>query len=250
MRKLYTATTFLAIFVLWLFVSFKANPLFVPSPIAVWNDFLILVQTGQIFVHLFYTFRRIMLATIISGITSLALGLLIRNSKIARATIYPLAMVLRYVPVTAFYPLLIIWVGIGEEMKVSFLFIACFVYMLPSVVQALEEVNEQVIDTGRTIGMSKLQVITMIQLPSALPSILSGFITMVGIGWTYCAVVETVNANYGLGYVIHQGTSRGHTDIVFMAIIVIMAVSFVFDNVCRTALRKCFKWRYINDKTK
>lgn len=249
MKKLYTITTFLTVFVIWLFASFNANPLFVPSPLVVWNDFIIMVKNGQIFIHFGYTFRRIMLATYLAGGVSLVLGLIIRNFKIAKATIYPLAMVLRYVPVTAFYPLLIMWVGIDEQMKISFLFIACFVYMLPSVVQALEEVNEQVIDTGRTIGMSKLQVITMIQLPSALPSILSGFITMVGIGWTYCAVVETINARYGLGYVIHQGTSRGHTDIVFMSIIVIMVVSFVFDNICRALLRKCFKWRYINDKS-
>jgi NitT/TauT family transport system permease protein len=188
-----------------------------------------------------------MTATLISGIIALPLGLLIHNSKIAKATISPVINLLRYVPVTAFYPLLIMWAGIEEKMKVSFLFIACFVYMLPSVVLSLEEVNEQLIDTGLTIGMSRLQTITRIQLPSTLPSILHGFVMMVGIGWTYCAVVETINAKYGLGYVIHQGTARGKTDLVFMAIIVIMFVSFVFDNTCKYLIRKIFKWRYIND---
>ena len=189
-----------------------------------------------------------MVATCLSGIIALPLGLFIYNSKIAKATVYPVVMLLRYVPVTAFYPLLIMWVGIGEEMKIAFLFIATFVYMLPSVVLSLEEINQEVIETGLTIGMSKLQIITRIQLPSTLPSILNGFVMMIGIGWTYCAVVETINAKYGLGYIIHQSTARGKTDLVFMSIIVIMVVSFVLDNLCKLIIRHVFKWRYLNER--
>lgn len=246
-KYLYTIITFVVIIFAWYFASLNANPLFVPSPLAVWDDFVILLSDGTIFIHLWYTFKRIMIATCLAGIIALPLGLLVRNSKIAKATIYPVISLLRYVPVTAFYPLLIMWAGIEEEMKVSFLFIACFVYMLPSVVLSLDEVSEQLIDTGLTIGMSKLQVITRIQLPSTLPSILHGFVMMVGIGWTYCAVVETINAKYGLGYVIHQGTARGKTDLVFMAIIVIMIVSFIFDNVCKALIKKVFRWKYVNE---
>lgn len=249
MKKiLCTLLTFVVIILLWYRVSLNANPLFVPNPIDVFNDFMILLDSGIIFTHLWYTFRRIMIATCLSGAIALPLGLMVRNSKIAKATIYPIIMLLRYVPVTAFYPLLIMWVGIGEEMKIAFLFIATFVYMLPSVVLSLEEVSEQLIDTGLTIGMSRLQTITRIQLPSTLPAILNGFVMMVGIGWTYCAVVETINAKFGLGYVIHQSTARGKTDLVFMAIIVIMVVSFIFDNLCKSIIRYVFKWRYVNDK--
>jgi NitT/TauT family transport system permease protein len=247
MKKLYTLLTFAGVVAIWYVASLNANPLFIPSPVTVWEDLVSLVQDKTIFTHLSYTFARIIIATLVAGIVALVLGLIIRNSRIAKATIYPLVMLLRYIPVTAFYPLLIMWVGIGEEMKIAFLFIACFVYMLPSVVLALDEVNEQLIDTGKTIGMNKLQTITMIQLPATLPSILNGFVMMVGIGWTYCAVVETINAKYGLGYIIHQATARGKTDLVFMSIIVIMIVSFLFDNLCKLAIRMTFKWRYIND---
>lgn len=247
MKKIYTLLTFAGIIAIWFMASLNANPLFIPSPVTVWDDLVSLVQDRTIFIHLWYTFRRIIIATLVAGFIALILGLIVRNSKFARATIYPVVMLLRYIPVTAFYPLLIMWVGIDEEMKIAFLFIACFVYMLPSVVLALEEVNEQLIETGKTIGMNKLQTITMIQLPATLPSILNGFVMMIGIGWTYCAVVETINAKYGLGYIIHQATARGKTDLVFMSIIVIMVVSFIFDNTCKLAIRKAFKWRYIND---
>ena len=247
-KYIYTVLTFIVIIAVWYKVSLTANPLFVPNPVNVLNDFIVLLSDGKIFIHFWYTFKRIMIATCLSGIIALPLGLFIYNSKIAKATVYPVVMLLRYVPVTAFYPLLIMWVGIDEEMKIAFLFIATFVYMLPSVVLSLEEINQEVIETGLTIGMNKLQVITRIQLPSTLPSILNGFVMMVGIGWTYCAVVETINAKYGLGYIIHQSTARGKTDLVFMSIIVIMVVSFIFDNLCKLIIRHVFKWRYVNDK--
>lgn len=247
-QKLTTLLTFTVIIIIWYKISLTMNPLFIPSPLKVWEDFKTLLLDGSLLLNLWYTFRRIMIATFISIGIALPLGLLVHNSKIAKATINPVINLLRYVPVTAFYPLLILWMGIGEEMKIAFLFIACFVYMLPSVVLSLEEVNEQLIDTGLTIGMNKVQTITRIQLPSTLPSILNSFVMMVGIGWTYCAVVETINAKYGLGYIIQQSSSRGKTDLVFMAIIVIMIVSFIFDNFCKYLIRKIFKWRYINDK--
>lgn len=160
-KAFYTIFTFVIIIIIWYKLSLTANPLFIPNPLVVFKDFKILISDGAIFIHLLYTFRRIMIATCLSGIIALPLGLLVRNSKIAKATIYPIIMLLRYIPVTAFYPLLIMWVGIGEEMKIAFLFIATFVYMLPSVVLALEEVNEELIETGLTIGMNKFQIITL-----------------------------------------------------------------------------------------
>ena len=248
-KRLYTLMTFIVIVFVWYRASLVVNPLFIPSPLKVWNNFKTLLLDGSLLIDLWYTFRRIMIATFISGAITLPLGLLVHNSKIAKAVISPVINLLRYVPVTAFYPLLIMWIGIDEEMKIAFLFIATFVYMLPSVVLSLEEVSEQLIDTGLTIGMNKVQTITRIQLPSTLPSILNSFVMMVGIGWTYCAVVETINAKYGLGYIIQQSSARGKTDMVFMAIIIIMIVSFVFDNVSKYLIRKVFKWRYINEKT-
>ena len=185
-KYLYTILTFIVIVAIWYKVSLTANPLFVPNPVNVFEDFIVLLSDGKIFIHFWYTFKRIMIATCLSGIIALPLGLFIYNSKIAKATIYPVVML--------------------------------------------------------------LQIITRIQLPSTLPSILNGFVMMIGIGWTYCAVVETINAKYGLGYIIHQSTARGKTDLVFMSIIVIMIVSFVLDNLCKLIIRHVFKWRYLNER--
>lgn len=246
-NKLTTIITFIMIFGIWYFVSLQVNNLFVPNPIKVFDDAKLLLSTGQLQIAMLYTFRRIAIASCLAGIIALPIGLLIYNFPIFKYSLNPLISLFRYVPVTAFYPLLIMWLGIDEKMKVAFLFIAAFVYMMPSVVITLEDINQDLIDTGYTIGMNKFQVITRVQLPAMLPSIMNSFIMCFGIGFTYCAVVETINAKYGVGFMIQQASSRGKTDLVFLGILTIMVISFLFDNVAKLITRKIFKWRYIND---
>lgn len=245
--RLITLITFICIIIIWYLFSLRVNHLFVPDPFDVLDNGIILFKTGQLQIALWYTFRRILIATCISGLISLVFGFLIYNFKFMRNTINPVINLLRYIPVTAFYPLLIMWLGIDEEMKIAFYVIVTLVYMMPSVVLSLEEINTDLIETGYTLGMNKLQTIIMIQLPATLPSILNSFVMMFGIGFTYCAVCETINAKYGIGFMIQQSSSRGRTDLVFLGIITIMIVSFVFDNIAKYAIRKIFKWRYLND---
>ena len=243
-NKLITLSTFVIVFVVWYFISLNANTLFVTNPFKVIDGIKTMLLSGKLQTDILYTFRRILLASCLAALIALPMGLLIYNFRFFKYTIDPLINLLRYVPITAFYPLLIMWLGIDEQMKIAFLFIAAFVYMMPSVVISLEEINHDLIDTGYTIGMNKLQTIFYIQLPSMLPNILNSFIMCFGIGFTYCAVCETINARYGLGYLIQQSSSRGKTDLVFVGILSIMFISFIFDNVSKWLVRKVFRWKY------
>lgn len=225
----------------------NVNPLFVPDPKVVFKNLIEMIKNGQLFIAIRYSFLRITIATFLSGLIAFPIALLVYNSKIANDIISPVISIMRYIPVTAFYPLLIMWFGIDELMKIVFLFIATFVYMMPSVILCLDEINSDLIDTGLTIGMNKLQIITKVQIPAILPSLMNSFIMMYGIGWTYIAITETINAKYGLGFIIQQSSSRGRTDLVFMAIIMIINISVLFDNLTKKLVKKIFKWRYLND---
>ena len=132
-------------------------------------------------------------------------------------------------------------------MKISFLFLATFVYVLPTTILCLEEVPQDLIDTGKSIGMRAHEIIFEILLPAALPSIMNSVLMMYGIGWTYVAVIEAVNAKYGLGFIINTAAARGKTSVVFAAILVIVMFSYVFDKFGDFVIRKIFKWRYVDD---
>lgn len=237
----------LVILLVWKISSLNVNPLFIPSPEKVFSDLKDTIFNGTLIKATWYSFKRITVSTLLSSAISIPIAIGIYNLSLVRSILNPIISAFRYVPVTAFYPLLIMWFGIDEEMKIAFLFIAMFVYMMPSVILCLDEINPDLIDTGKTIGMNKVQIILLVQIPSSLPSVLNSFIMMFGIGWTYIAIAETINAKYGLGYIIQQSSMRGRTDLVFMAIIVIMIISVVFDNISKTLVRKFFRWRYIKE---
>ncbi len=237
----------ISILFIWHICSKYMNPIFIPKPRSVFNNLILLMKNGEIFIAIRYSFLRVTIAATMSALVAIPIALLVFNVKVAKDILDPIINIMRYLPVTAFYPLLIMWFGIDEMMKIVFLFLATFVYMMPSVILCLNEINSDLIDTGITIGMNKFQTIYKIQLPASLPSILNSFIMMYGIGFTYIAVAETVNAKYGLGWIIQQSSSRGRTDMVFMSIIVIMAISVLFDSISKRLVKMIFKWRYLGD---
>lgn len=147
-------------------------------------------------------------------------------------------------PVTAFYPLLTMWFGIGEKMKIAFLFVASFVFMLPSVLIAMDDVSDDVIEAASIDGAGKFSTVTRIIFPIAAPSICQSFATMYAIGWTYIAVAETVNAKYGIGYLIYTSSARGRTSLVFVGILAIVIFSILFDWVTNICIKKAFKWKF------
>ena len=232
---------------LWYVGSTMTTPLFVPSPLAVWDALLGLIESDQLWNGLLYSFNRISTATFLSMAIAIPIALLICSCKTLNEMISPVISAMRYIPVTAFSPLLILWFGIDEEMKISFLFLATFVYVLPSTVLCLQDVPQDLIDTGKSIGMRQHEIISEILLPAALPSIMNSFLMMYGIGWTYVAVIEAVNAKYGLGYIINQGAARGKTAVVFASILTIIVFSYLFDRIGNILIRKIFRWRYLND---
>lgn len=234
--------------VVWHIASTLTTPLFIPSPLATASALVGLIKTDQLLPGLLYSFLRITIAALASMIITVPFSLLLCSVKPIKEIISPIISAMRYIPVTAFSPLLILWFGIDETMKISFLFLATFVYLLPSTILCLEEIPQDLIDTGKSIGMRPHEIISEILLPAALPSIMNSFLMMYGIGWTYVAVVEEVNAIKGLGFIINVGAARGKTAIVFAAILVIVLFSYLFDCTGKWLIRKIFRWRYLNDQ--
>lgn len=244
MRKI---TGVAILLLVWQIGSSFTSELFVPDPASVLEAFIGLMESGQLTMGLAYSFGRISASSALAIVIAIPMAIIICSSKLLDDLISPTVSAMRYIPVTAFSPLLILWFGIDEEMKIWFLFLASFVYVLPSTILCLKDVPEDLIDTGISLGMKKYEVISEILLPAALPSIMSSVLMMYGIGWTYVAVVEAVNAKYGLGYIINTSAARGKTAVVFAAIITIVVFSYAFDKAGNWLIRKVFRWRYLKD---
>lgn len=245
MKKIiYNSITIIFLLIVWEIGSILTSPVFIPSPSSVMISFIKMILNGTIWIASWYSFARITVASLISAVFAILIGCLMKLFKSIEQLINPIIKAMRFLPVTAFYPIITLWFGIGEEMKISFLFIATFVYMLPSVLLSLNEVDEYVIEAACVEGANKFQLMRKIIFPIAAPSIAQSFAMMYGIGYTYIAVAEQTNAKNGLGYLIYTSSARGIMNMTFVGIISIVIISIVFDILSSSVIKKVFKWKF------
>jgi NitT/TauT family transport system permease protein len=219
------------------------NELFLPSPVKVLQATLQMIFEHTLFGAIWASTLRILISFVAAAVVALPLGILMGAYEPINRLMEPVMAPLRYMPISAFIPLLILWLGIGESQKIAFLFLGVFVYLLPVVVTAIRAVPEELVQTARTLGATRAQVIRTVLVPAALPDIFDAFRVMNAISWTYVILAEFVNARTGLGYMIQLAGSHLKTAQVFSGIIVIGVIGLVTDAIIRGLNRALFRWR-------
>src|SRR5258708_40223014 len=155
----------------------------------------------------------------------------------------PVVAPLRYMPISAFIPLLILWFGIEDKEKIAFLFIGVFVYVMPVVVTAIRAVPEELVQASLTLGASRWQVIRTVLLPAALPEIFDSFRVMNAISWTYIILAEVINAGGGLGYMVELARSHQKVSWSFGGLLVIGGIGLLSDFAIHSVSSLLFRWR-------
>jgi len=242
--KLKTVFLFFAMFMAWYIVGQTSNQLFIPSVESVVEMLKKLWTAETLQKAASMSFYRITIATAASFLISVPLGLLVVTFKWVDDIIVPLTGAMRFLPVTAFSPLLILWLGIDEPMKIVFLFFAIFVYFLPTVILTLKSADKEVIEVALTSDISKAKLMRYVYLPYCAPALCKSFLMMYGIGWTYIVVAENINAVHGLGHLILIGSARGNTSMVFAGLVTIIFISVIFDVVGNLIIKNAFKWYF------
>jgi NitT/TauT family transport system permease protein len=235
------------VMVTWCVLTLGAHPLvnelFLPSPIQVLQATLHMLFEGTLFDAISASFLRIFISFAAAAAIALPLGVAMGAFEPVNRLLEPVMAPLRYMPISAFIPLLILWLGIGESQKVAFLFLGVFVYLLPVVVNAVRAVPDELVQTALTLGASRWQVIRTVLVPAALPDIFDSFRVMNAISWTYVILAEFVNARRGLGYLIQLAGSHLKTAQVFSGIIVIGLIGLATDGIIRALNAAVFQWR-------
>jgi NitT/TauT family transport system permease protein len=235
------------VMIVWCAVTLGANPVvkevFLPSPIKVLQAALGLLFEGTLWPAIYASTARIVISFLAAAAVALPLGILMGAFEPINRLMEPVMAPLRYMPISAFIPLLILWLGIGESQKIAFLFLGVFVYLLPVVVTAIRAVPEELVQTALTLGATKWQVVRTVLVPAALPDIFDSFRVMNAISWTYVILAEFVNTHEGLGYMIQLSGSHLHTAQVFAGILVIGLIGLGTDGLIRGLNRVFFRWR-------
>ncbi len=229
----------------WCLVTYghMVQPDFLPKPTEVVRGTLQLFLQYDLGTAILVSTRRIALAFFLASALALPLGVLMGAFDPINRLFEPIMAPLRYMPISAFIPLLILWFGIYEKQKIAFLFLGVFVYLLPVVVSSIRLVPEELVQTALTLGASKLQVIRTVLLPAALPEIFDSFRVMNAIAWTYVILAEAVNPERGLGYMVELARTHQKASWSFAGLLVIGGIGLLTDFLIRLVSNLLFSWR-------
>lgn len=149
----------------------------------------------------------------------------------------------RAIPILALIPLLILWFGIGETMKVAVIAIAVFIPVYLNSHAALRGIESRYVELAETLGLSRWTFLRQVVLPGALPGFLLGLRFGVTTSWLALVVVEQLNATSGVGYMINLARVYADTDVIVVGLVLYALLGLGSDALVRAVERRALVWR-------
>ncbi len=250
-RALGLTTIFVGVvLVAWWFVT-RGDPsermvqsLILPSPMEVLKSFVPLHTEQGLVRSAFYSWLRVTTGFSLAALVALPLGVYMATFPPIAAFFRPLSLAGAYVPIVVFIPLSMTWFGTGEAQKIGFLFIGCFVALLPLVIKDIADVPAAFLDVAVTKGASQWQLVRHVLFPVAQANIWDHLRGVYGVGWGWIIMAEiVVLPEYGLGGLIGVSERRSHTESIYAVIIVIVLIAVACDQLWRLGGELLFPYR-------
>ncbi len=219
------------------------DPIFLPSPSAILERAIAMMGDGTLLGHVLASTRRVMTGFVAATVVAIPLGIILGQSRYARAAFDPILSFLRPLPSMSWIPLSLLWFGITETQKYSIVFMGTFAPALVYVIEATRNVDPILIRAAQNLGANRWQVMREVILPGSLPQILSGLKIILGLSWTCVISAELVAAREGLGFLIMNGKEFFQTEVVVLGMVMISLTVLITDVVVRVIERKVLRWQ-------
>ena len=235
-----SVASFVLLLALWAVLTYGRliDPLFLPTPGRVFQAGLDLFLDLGFATDIVASTYRVMSGFLIAAVLGVPIGLLMA----AEALIEPLMGFIRYMPASAFIPLFILWLGIGDVEKIAIIFVGSFFQLVLMVAVVAKNVHKDMLETAYTLGARRSQVVRRVLLPASLPGILDTLRIIVGWAWTYIVVAELVASSSGIGYMIISAQRMLRTASIIFGILTIGMLGLVTDYAFKWLHRKLFPW--------
>ena len=233
-----------AVVLLWsaLTASGAVNPLFLPSPAAVWQAGQQQAQQGLLLGDITASLGRVAAGFGLSAAVALPLGIAMGTNRVVCRLLEPLLGLIRYMPAPAFIPLLIIYFGLGELPKVLLIFIGTLFFNTLMIMDAVKFVPRELIETALTLGGRGLPILARVVTPYIAPQVLDAYRINMASAWNLVIVAELVAATEGLGKRISLAQRFLRTDEIFLGLIVIGLIGLAIDLSFRLLMRRTCSW--------
>lgn len=221
--------------------------LFLPPPEKVWATFLDLNANGyqgvSLWENVFWSLARVVIGFGLGCLFGIPLGYAMGLTGWLRGWFDPIVEFMRPVPPLALIPLVIIWFGIGEQGKISLLFLAALWIMTIAARSGVSGVNISKVHAAYSLGASKTQVLTRVIIPNSLPDIFTGARVAMGVCWGTVVAAELVAAEKGVGKMIIAASKFQLTDIVIVGIVIIGIIGFGIEVLMRMIEKRLIPWK-------
>jgi len=246
-RSLYlilTLGSFAFFLVIWSILTYGGfiDPLFLPSPGRVFQAGWDLFAEFSFTTDIFNSVYRVMVGFIVAALLGVPIGLIMGTFKAAEAITEPVVGFIRYMPASAFIPLFILWLGIGDIEKIAIIFVGSFFQLVLMVAVVAKNVHKDMLETAYTLGANRFQVIRKVLLPASLPGIVDTLRIIVGWAWTYIIVAELVASASGIGYMIISSQRMLRTGNIIFGILTIGMLGLITDYFSKWLYNKLFPW--------
>jgi len=229
---------------LWAAVTYGGvvQPLFLASPgaalvagISLFTEYNFLGDIGM-------TVWRVLGGFVLAAIIAVPLGLMMGAYKGVEAFFEPFISFARYLPASAFIPLLILWAGVGEAQKLSVIFLGSVFQIVIMVAVIAGATRVDLVEAAYTLGARSRGILRRVIIPSAAPQVMEALRLVLGWAWTYVIVAELIGAQSGIGHMIMDSQRLLDTGQMIFGIVVIGIIGLVTDFLFKALNRRLFRW--------
>lgn len=238
---------FVLFFAAWAFATLGGfvSKTFLADPVTMVRSGWVLLTQQGFATDIGYTVWRVLGGFVLAALIAVPLGVAMGAYKPVEAFFEPFVSFARYLPASAFIPLLILWAGIGEAQKLALIFIGSFFQLVLMIALQVGGIRRDLVEAAYTLGASDFGVVKRVLVPAAAPQIAETLRLVLGWAWTYVIVAELIGASNGIGHMITDSQALLATDQIIFGIITIGVIGLVSDVLFKRANRAMFRWAAI-----
>ena len=207
------------------------EPYRLPAPASVFLAGVELAETGQLWTHIAISVQRVLLGFAIGSVIGLAAAGVVGLSRLGDVLLSPTLAAVRAVPSLAWVPLLILWMQIGEESKITLIAIGAFFPVYTTVASALRHVDPHLVEAGRSFSLRGWSLFRTVQLPAVVPSVVSGLRLALAQAWLFLVAAELIASSMGLGFLLTDSQSNGRVDRILLSIVLLALLGTITNGI-------------------
>ncbi|MER8479853.1 ABC transporter permease [Mesorhizobium sp. M1163] len=230
------------VFWAWITLGGHVNRIFLADPLSMLRDGWRLLVEDRFWLDILITIWRVFGGFLMAAIVAVPLGIVMGAWKPVEAFLEPFVSFARYLPASAFIPLLILWAGVGELEKLLVIFVGSVFQIILIIAVKVGGTRRDLVEAAYTLGSSDNGIVRRVIMPANAPEIAETLRLVLGWAWTYVIVAELIGSSSGIGYMIINSQSRLATGQIIFGIIVIGLIGLLSDFAFKALNRWLFPW--------